>query len=111
LALAISVGWGAACGGSSSETPPPLEPDPKRLVAAPVESEAAATPAAPGANSDALQHPTEPYSGDGAEFGLEAEVVPGSAAGENPTLQTWGSGGKVPPLSAGRPRPAAAPPR
>jgi len=107
LALAISAGWGVACGGSSSETPPPLEPDPKRLVA--VEPEAAATPAAPGANSDALQQSTEPYSADGAEFGLETEPAPGGT-GMNPALQTWGSGGKVPPLNAGRPRPAAAPP-
>jgi hypothetical protein len=105
LALAISAGGGLACGGSSSETPPPLEPDPKRLVA--VEAEAAATPAA--ANSDALQQSTEPYSADGAEFGLEAEPAPGGAAA-NPALQTWGSGSTVPPLSVGRPRPAVAPP-
>ena len=107
MALAISAGGGLACGGSSSETPPPLEPDPKRLVA--VEAEAAATPAASAANSDALQQSTEPYSADGAEFGLEAEPAPGGAAA-NPALQTWGSGSTVPPLSVGRPRPAVAPP-
>ena len=107
LCLALAVGWGVACGGSSSETPPPLEPDPARLVTAPVEAEAA-TPATGGANTDALQHPTEPYSLDGAEFGLEAEP-PGGASGGKPTLQTWGSGVTVPPLSGARPRPAPAP--
>jgi hypothetical protein len=68
------------CGGSSSETPPPLEPDPQRLAAskeeaegrrakpeAPIEAAPAATPEAPGGSP-----PVE----DGAEFGIESPAAP-----------------------------------
>ncbi|HKO92488.1 MAG TPA: hypothetical protein VJU61_15105, partial [Polyangiaceae bacterium] len=100
LVLALALCSGIACGGSSSETPPPLEPDPRRLLAAP----AASAPAAASGSTDALQHSTEPYSGDGAEFGLEAGPAPASAPGTS-ALQTWGSSPPVVPLRAARPRP------
>jgi hypothetical protein len=38
LALGVSAASLAACGGSSSETPPPLEPDPRGFHYAPAQA-------------------------------------------------------------------------
>jgi hypothetical protein len=92
----------ASCGVSSSVTPPPLEPDPKRLVA-PAEASApeelvpaspAYTPPPPGAGSDTVE--------DGAEFGIEPGAAQASPANGAPKQQTWGAApsttkGKRPP--------------
>jgi len=59
LAVAVGVaGTLAACGGSSSETPPPLEPDPRGFHYAPAlppaatESDAGAAPSSRGLDDD-----------------------------------------------------------
>ncbi len=45
LALVVALASGASCGGSSSETPPPMEPDPASLGIGPVgETKAEAPP-------------------------------------------------------------------
>jgi hypothetical protein len=108
--LAVCLG----CGGSSSETPPPLEPDPKRLLPpaeAPASEEPApATPAAaPPAANGAAGVPSESVVEDGAEFGIESPAAAHpSAAGPTGTHQTWGGSSTSTP--AARPkRPPKAP--
>jgi hypothetical protein len=65
----------AACGGSSSETPPPLQPDPAGFRYAP------ASPARIVEESDAGEAPrTIPET-------IDAEPKPGG-----PARSTWGSG-------------------
>ena len=63
LAVAVA-GALAACGGSSSETPPPLEPDPRGFHYAPAlpptasesESDAGAAPSSRGFDDDDEKH-------------------------------------------------------
>ena len=89
---------------SSSETPPPLEPDPKRL-AAPAEPAAseelvpapAATTPAPGASSGTVE--------DGAEFGIEPAGSHPAPVNGGSTPQTWGGAPSSPPSKAKRPPP------
>jgi hypothetical protein len=78
-----------SCGGSSSETPPPLEPDPKRLAAEapaaeePVPAAPAATTPAPGAGTGNVE--------DGAEFGIEPFGTRSPPANGGSRRQTWGA--------------------
>jgi hypothetical protein len=90
----------ASCGGSSSETPPPLEPDPKRL-ATPAEAPAAEGPAtvAPGATTPAPGASTGNVE-DGAEFGIEPAAAPANGAAKH---QTWGGTPSSPASKAKRP--------
>jgi len=94
----------SSCGGSSSETPPPLEPDPKRLTApaeAPPaeESAPAAIPPSPGSNSVNVE--------DGAEFGIEPAGARGAPANGAATPPTWGGTPSSPPAKGKRPPPHA----
>jgi hypothetical protein len=95
-----------SCGGSSSETPPPLEPDPKRLRA-PAEAPAADQPsvAAPAAAA-----PTSGASPDNVEEGAEFGIEPGGtqpAAANGASKQTWGGAPSNPTSKAKRPPPRA----
>lgn len=85
-----------ACGGSSSETPPPLEPDPARLRARPLER---AEPAAAGApRTEATSEPSSaepipalpPYGRRPPARGGAASTQPESPA------RPEGSGGAAP---------------
>jgi hypothetical protein len=78
------------CGGSSSETPPPLEPDPRRLVRSqeadgpslsPPEGSVAA-PAPPPAPPPAPGSP--PAAESGEEFGIESPAAPPPAGFVSP---------------------------
>jgi hypothetical protein len=113
--LAVCLG----CGGSSSETPPPLEPDPKRLLPTveepgkegPAPAAPGAAPAAgPAAGGGAAAAPSGPgVVEDGAEFGIESTggAHPGTPARAG-SLQTWGSSSA--PAAPARPkRPSKAP--
>ena len=82
----------AACGGSSSETPPPLEPDPIRL--------GRGLPAVQAAPREAAKSPRAPVVED--PFGLERASVPEAA----PPRRTWGTDEKS---SRGRGVPELAP--
>ncbi|MEO8178021.1 MAG: hypothetical protein ABI895_04220 [Deltaproteobacteria bacterium] len=98
-----------SCGGSSSETPPPLEPDPQRLLP-PVEEPVREEPPAvtPPAGSPAPPALSEPGAEDGAEFGIEsAPPRPPAAGAAPPNHQTWG-GAPAPGTPAGA-RPKRAP--
>src|SRR6476620_1510343 len=94
----------SSCGGSSSETPPPLEPDPKRLEA-PAEPPAAeelipapaATTPAPGSSPGNVE--------DSAEFGIEPAGTHAAPANAASTHQTWGGAPSSPPSKANRPPP------
>jgi hypothetical protein len=67
----------SACGGSSSETPPPLEPLPARLREEPQPTGSAAVPPAEGeAPSEALVEPSAPQ--------------PAAAPPEGTASPTWG---------------------
>jgi hypothetical protein len=77
----------AGCGGSSSETPPPLEPDPRRLVAPAPTTEEELAPVPPA---------TSPVPGsgdveDGAEFGIEPLGTRSPPANGGSRRQTWGA--------------------
>ncbi|MEY2936381.1 MAG: hypothetical protein RL033_7130 [Pseudomonadota bacterium] len=69
------------CGGSSSETPPPLEPDPQRLAESKDEAEGRSKPEAPPEEVAPAATPGAPAGGsppveDGAEFGIDNAAAP-----------------------------------
>jgi hypothetical protein len=77
LLLPLLLGWVVGCGGSSSETPPPLEPDPTLGRYA--------GPRMPSKEDDAPPPPAaEPDEDD-----LPPKVV-------TPARTTWGSGASAP---------------
>lgn len=80
--LLLSLG----CGGSSSETPPPLEPDP--------ESSRYTGPRFPGASDAAATTPAPTPDED------DAPVRP-----RKPAVSTWGSGRAAPPGVSAAPAP------
>lgn len=87
LALLVSLALTVACGGSSSETPPPLEPDPARLLRSPDAaggaSSDAPTGAPPGARSDG--------SGESGSAGAPPRVIqPIAPRRSGPPASTWG---------------------
>lgn len=87
LALLVSFALTVACGGSSSETPPPLEPDPARLLRNPEavggaasDAPAAAPPEAPAAAST---------TADGASP-APSVIQPLAPRRSGPPASTWG---------------------
>jgi len=101
--LAVCLG----CGGSSSETPPPLEPDPQRLLPPAQEpGREEAPPIAPAKGVGVEPGASEPGVEDGAEFGIgpTPPARPGTP-GTTPVRSTWG-GTRAAPATARPKRPA-----
>jgi hypothetical protein len=80
-----------ACGGSSSETPPPLEPDPQLLAPRVPEDEGADAPAGP--NQKAASREAASPNAAVPNAGDELQPPPaGMGARRLPARSTWGSG-------------------
>ena len=97
MACVLSALLLTSCGGSSSETPPPLEPDPS--------SYRYTGPRLPRADDDEAQSAPEPEA-EIDEDDLPPEQKP------KPAQPTWGSGRprSAPVTSATAPAPSATPP-
>lgn len=80
-----------ACGGSSSETPPPLEPDPARLIPH-GEVLPGPGPAAPSARAESER-------ADPASAAVPARSA-APARRQGAPVQTWGSAASPPPVNA-----------
>ncbi|HET7536176.1 MAG TPA: hypothetical protein VFJ90_06965 [Candidatus Didemnitutus sp.] len=82
FAAVLSASALAACGGSSSETPPPLQPDPAGF------RYASLAPAQEEEESDAGNAPrSQPARSESAPTGIEASPKP-----RVPARSTWGTG-------------------
>lgn len=97
LALA-SLLFACGCGGSSSETPPPLEPDPGALPGRAVPRSSAGPKTTPQANQadQADGAESEKSDGDGSsqlEEGLPSERRGTQPAAAEPPTSTWGADG------------------
>jgi hypothetical protein len=89
----VTISLLVSCGGSSSETPPPLEPDPEALAGRkPAEASEAAKPAAEQSSGQSEGREASP-------FGIEPRY-PGTTEAEpkrSRPVQTWGGNRPTPP--------------